>query len=112
VNGQIDRPPVPPIRQLLCASLPTPRRRGPGAPQPGSRWWRAVNESLLRDTAEAGLLCDGALGQPSRRGVGSWLEFLYHPTPVTWYRAHNVSIVDGYLRQPRPALVRAVVGRA
>jgi hypothetical protein len=29
------------------------------AEQPGSPWWRAVNESLLRDAAETGLIADG-----------------------------------------------------
>ena len=66
--------------------------------QPGSPWWRAVNETLLRDTVEADLLCNGAPGQASTRGVGFWLTFLRRPAPLTWYRAHNASIVDGYLR--------------
>ena len=66
--------------------------------QPGSPWWRAVNESLLRDTVEADLLFNGAPGQASTRSVGLWLTFLRRPTPQAWYRAHNASIVDGYLR--------------
>ena len=66
--------------------------------QPGSPWWRAVNESLLRDTVEADLLAGGAPGRPSTSGVALWLTFLRRPTPQTWYRAHNASIVDGYLR--------------
>ena len=66
--------------------------------QPGSPWWRAVNEGLLRDTVEADLLFNGAPGTPTTAGVGLWLTFLADPTPRTWYRAHNASIVDGYLR--------------
>jgi hypothetical protein len=66
--------------------------------QPGSPWWRAVNESLLRDTVEADLLFNGAPGEASTSSVGIWLTFLRHPTPQTWYRAHNASIVAGYLR--------------
>jgi hypothetical protein len=65
---------------------------------PGSPWWRAVNEALLRDAAEADLLFNGAPGQASTRSVGLWLTFLRRPTPQTWYRAHNASIVAGYLR--------------
>jgi len=66
--------------------------------QPGSPWWRAVNEGLLRDTVEADLLFNGAPGTPTTAGVELWLTFLADPTPRTWYRAHNASIVDGYLR--------------
>jgi hypothetical protein len=40
---------------------------------PGSPWWRAVNESLLRDAVEADLLFNGAPGQASARSVGHWL---------------------------------------
>jgi hypothetical protein len=65
---------------------------------PGSAWWRTVNESLLRDGVEADLLFNGSAGEPSTRGVGYWLTFLRRPTAPAWYRAHNASIVDGYLR--------------
>ncbi|MBL7257225.1 hypothetical protein [Paractinoplanes lichenicola] len=61
----------------------------------GSPWWRAVNESLLRDAAEAQLLNDG---EPSSRSVAFWCAFLRDPSPERWYRAHNSSIVAGYLR--------------
>ena len=57
-----------------------------------------MNESLLRDTVEADLLFNGAPGQASTSSVGLWLTFLRRPTPRTWYRAHNASIVNGYLR--------------
>jgi hypothetical protein len=63
----------------------------------GSPWWQAVNERLLRDKAEARLLHDGeANGAPSSHSVGLWLEFLARPSSVSWYRAHNASIVGGY----------------
>lgn len=64
----------------------------------GSPWWRAVNESLLRDAAEADLLFRGASGAASNRSVDFWLAFLRAPGPERWYRAHNSSIVGGYLR--------------
>ena len=32
-----------------------------------------------------------------RRAVRLWLEFIATPTPSCWYRAHNASIVSGYL---------------
>jgi hypothetical protein len=68
------------------------------APHPGSPWWRSVNEALLRDTVEADLLFNGAAGEASTRGAGLWLTFLSHPAPQTWYKAHNASIIDGYLK--------------
>ena len=68
----------------------------PGSP--GSPWWRAINERLLRDKAEARLLHDStADGDPSSRSVELWLEFLAGPSSRSWYRAHNASIVGGYI---------------
>jgi hypothetical protein len=54
------------------------------AAQPGSPWWRAVNESLLRDMVEADLLFNGASGEASTNGVALVLTFLRRPTPQTW----------------------------
>jgi hypothetical protein len=69
----------------------------PDAEPPGSPWWRAVNERLLRDKVEAGLLAAGAHGQPSAASVELWERFLRDPAPAAWYRAHNSSIVAAYL---------------
>lgn len=69
-------------------------------PRPGSPWWRAVNDRLLRDKTEAALLC----GEPSSRAVGLWTEFIADPTPAAWYRAHNASVVTGYLENEPLAL--------
>lgn len=82
-------------------------RRGllnpPTAVRPGSAWWRAVNERLLRDQTEAlASAADasrGAFGIAGERpggSVGLWVDFFAHPTPAAWYRAHNASIVRGY----------------
>ncbi|MFI6322229.1 hypothetical protein ACIBG8_32160 [Nonomuraea sp. NPDC050556] len=60
----------------------------------GSPWWRAVNDRLLRDKAEAVLL-DGVA--PSAPSVALWADFLRSPSPVAWYRAHNASVVSAYL---------------
>ena len=64
---------------------------------PGSVWWRTINERLLRDGCEALALVGGVRGAPSSRAVRQWLEFIATPTPSCWYRAHNASIVAGYL---------------
>jgi hypothetical protein len=67
------------------------------AASPGSVWWRAMNERLLRDGCEAVGLLGGWDGQPSSQAVGLWLDFSARPTGRNWYRAHNASIVGGYL---------------
>ena len=69
----------------------------PRAVPPGSPWWRAVNEGLLCDAWEAKLLARGRLGTISRHSVDLWAQFLRNPSPAAWYRAHNASIVAGYL---------------
>jgi len=63
----------------------------------GSSWWRAMNERLLRDGCEVIALVAGRSGDPSSSAVRVWLEFAADPTPSCWYRAHNASIVAGYL---------------
>jgi hypothetical protein len=67
------------------------------ASPPGSAWWRAVNERLLRDGCETVALLGGLAGEPSSQAVRLWLEFGASPTGRNWYRAHNASIVAGYL---------------
>jgi hypothetical protein len=69
----------------------------PGAEQPGSRWWRSVNEGLLRDAWEADRLMAGQPGPASRPAVSRWVQFLRRPSAQAWYRAHNSSVVAGYL---------------
>jgi hypothetical protein len=64
---------------------------------PGSEWWRRINEGLLRDGCEAVALLAGLDGDPSSRAVRLWLSFAEAPGARTWYRAHNASIVRGYL---------------
>ncbi len=64
---------------------------------PGSRWWRAVNERLLRDCCEMLARRDGLGGTPSSATVELWMEFAAAPSARSWYRAHNASIVAAYL---------------
>jgi hypothetical protein len=71
------------------------------ASPPGSVWWRAVNERLLRDGCEAVALVGDLPGEPSSSAVRLWLEFIARPTARNWYRAHNASIVSGYLEHQR-----------
>jgi hypothetical protein len=99
-----DRPGRAPIRSYRRAELAFMRwqiSRGVLEPasstQPGSEWWRALNEGLLRDALEAGHLAAGTLGSPTRPAVKRWITFLESPSPQSWYRAHNASIIAGYL---------------
>jgi hypothetical protein len=64
---------------------------------PGSPWWRAVNERLLRDGCEAVARSGGLGGAISADSVELWMSFVADPTAHTWYRAHNASIVSAYL---------------
>jgi hypothetical protein len=67
------------------------------ASPPGSVWWRAVNERLLRDGCESVAIVGGLPGEPSSHCVELWLGFIAQPTARNWYRAHNASIVGAYL---------------
>src|SRR5918995_2955908 len=98
-TGQAPRP--LPFRRAALSFMRWQERRGVldplDASPPGSVWWRAVNERLLRDGCETVALLGGLAGEPSSQAVRLWLEFGARPTGRNWYRAHNASIVAGYL---------------
>ncbi len=66
------------------------------APVPGSVWWRALNDRLLRDGCEAVARAGGRRGRRSSETVRLWTHFIREPTAATWYRAHNASIAAAY----------------
>jgi hypothetical protein len=90
-----------PFRRAALSFMRWQARRGVLDPleasPPGSVWWRAVNERLLRDGCETVAILGGAAGEPSSHAVRLWLAFAARPTGRNWYRAHNASIVGGYL---------------
>jgi hypothetical protein len=90
-----------PFRRAALSFMRSQARRGLLEPldasPPGSVWWRAVNERLLRDGCETIALLGGLPGEPSSAAVRLWLSFAADPTGRNWYRAHNASIVAGYL---------------
>src|SRR5437763_4709486 len=96
------RPRIRAYRRAEMAFMSWQVRRGllaaPDAARPGSGWWRSVNESLLRDAWEADRLLAGRAGPASSPPVSRWAEFLRQPSAAAWYRAHNASIVAGYLK--------------
>ncbi|AHW64565.1 hypothetical protein [Corynebacterium glyciniphilum] len=93
-----ERPPRLPYRRAALAFMDWQVHRGLLDPATGSPWWRAVNESLLLDTAEARSLDSEHGATPSCPPVGLGMEFIRAPSAQTWYRAHNASVVSAYLR--------------
>jgi hypothetical protein len=81
------------------------------AERPGSPWWRAINERLLRDKVEADLLADGAPGPAGAASVQLWTAFIRRPDPGAWYRAHNASVIASYLEHEKLATMELRVER-
>lgn len=90
-----------PYRRAALAFMGWQLRRGVlnplDDPLPGSPWWRAVNERLLRDTGEARARMLGAGGPMSSSSVAWSVAFARQPSARAWYRAHNATIVTAYL---------------
>jgi hypothetical protein len=93
--------PYRPYRRAVVAFMRWQQERGVlnavDSDAPGSPWWRAVNEDLLRDTLEAKLVVEREEGEPSRPNVQRWADFFRAPSARSWYQAHNASVVGGYL---------------
>jgi len=96
-----DAPRHLPFRRAALSFMHWQAKRGvlnplDGSP-PGSPWWRSMNDCLLQDGCEAVALTGGTSGPPSTAPVRLWLAFVASPTARSWYRAHNASIVRGYI---------------
>ncbi|MGA8543752.1 MAG: hypothetical protein WB785_00645, partial [Mycobacterium sp.] len=120
MRGQYQVPPdvdrgYLPYRQAASAFMRWQLRRGLlnpiDSPRPGSPWWRAINERLLYDGVEARALAFGFPGPPSSPTVAAWLEFIRHPSAARWYRAHNMSVVGGYLENEQLAACEGRIER-
>jgi hypothetical protein len=100
VPADVDRGYLP-YRRAASAFMGWQLRRGllepESAASPGSPWWRAVNDSLLRDTCEASALAFGRPGSPRSPSVQATLAFIRAPTARSWYRAHNLTVAAAYL---------------
>ena len=90
-----------PYRRAALAFMGWQLRRGllnaVGGEVPGSPWWRAVNERLLRDTAEARAHLLGLSGPTSSWSATRSRGIRPAAVGQDWYRAHNASIVSAYL---------------
>jgi hypothetical protein len=104
-----------PIDVLAMSFMRWQLNRGVLAPlrgrRPGSPWWRSVNERLIRDGCEAVALSGGAVGPASSPSVDYWVSFADDPSARSWYRAHNASVVDGYLEYRNLAETETVAER-
>lgn len=101
-HGPVGRPPRHlPFRRAARSFMRWEVERGVLNPidgdLPGSPWWRAMNERLLRDGCESVARSGGLGGEMSSPTVQLWMEFIAAPTARHWYRAHNASIVAAYL---------------
>ncbi|WP_018500881.1 hypothetical protein [Parafrankia discariae] len=101
-HGPVGRAPRHlPFRRAAVSFMHWQIERGvlnpPDADPPGSRWWRKVNDRLLLDGCEAMARSGGLRGEPSSPAIDLWSAFISAPTPWSWYRAHNASIVSAYL---------------
>ena len=90
-----------PFRRAALSFMRWQRSRGVLNPltatPPGSAWWRAINERILRDTCETVARSGGLGGEPSSSTIELGTKFVEQPTARNWYRAHNASVVAAYL---------------
>src|ERR1700741_5293037 len=90
-----------PYRRAAMSFMRWQLRRGvlqpPSAKEPGSPWWRAVNERIIRDGCEAVARSGHLPGPTSSRTVDAWLSFAERPSARAWYRGHNGSGGAAYL---------------
>jgi hypothetical protein len=104
-----------PYRRAALAFMSWQLRRGLLNPMdgeaPGSPWWRAVNDRLLRDTAESRAHVLGRGGPMSSPSVACSVEFARQPSARTWYRAHNATIVTAYIEHRELAEAESRVER-
>ena len=108
-----------PYRRAALAFMSWQLRRGllnpldgSGHATAGSPWWRAVNERLLRDTAEARATLLGHDGEPSSPSAASSIAFARRPSARSWYRAHNASVIAAYLEHEQLAAAENRVERS
>lgn len=71
------------------------------AKHPGSPWWSNVNLwFIFLSEFGARALAAGLIEELPPGPSKKWAEFILDQNPKTWYRAHNSSIIEGYLKFP------------
>ncbi|OGG94718.1 MAG: hypothetical protein A2527_05840 [Candidatus Lambdaproteobacteria bacterium RIFOXYD2_FULL_50_16] len=74
-----------------------PVPQAPGYSQAGSPWWRGVNEIFDFYSTLGGLAYEALEREGWVAPVQNWINYIKDPSPKSWYKAHNCSIVNGYL---------------
>jgi hypothetical protein len=79
------------IKRGVLNSLDDPR-------QPGSKWWRDVNLQFIIISETAAEIYEGKNAtEPVTHEIQLWLDYIQNRTGISWYRAHNGTILKGYL---------------
>ncbi len=79
-----------------------------GSATPGSTWWRNVNLDFLYYSELAALAHDrGIDASVLPTATRAWMEYIAQPNSKNWYRAHNTTIVTGYLGRLPEALAES-----
>ncbi len=74
----------------------------------GSAWWRNVNLDFLYYSELAALAHDRGIDASAvPTATRAWMEYFAQPNSKNWYRAHNTSIVTGYLGRLPEALAES-----
>jgi hypothetical protein len=75
--------------------------RPPNANPPGSAWWSNVNLWFIYQSELGAKAYDISFPKAKLPAAAHlWTLFIEDPNPKIWYRAHNSSIIDGYLKYP------------
>ncbi len=76
----------------------------------GSAWWRNMNLNLLIKAQIAAEIIEGKHhnGFKTDNEIDCWLEYIRNPHDRTWYKAHNASIVRGYLDFTNDAMKESI----
>ncbi len=75
--------------------------RPPHADPPGSEWWSNVNLWFIYLSELGGKAYQVGFAKSKLPAAAQfWVTFIEKPSPLNWYRAHNSSIIDGYLKYP------------
>lgn len=72
-------------------------QRGVLAEPGGSPWWKAVQGELADRSEEAARRFRAGAREAEDPAVDRWLAWMRRPTAAAWYRAHNATVVAGYL---------------
>ncbi|SHI43151.1 hypothetical protein [Aquimarina spongiae] len=75
----------------------------------GSIWWRNMNMQLIYDSEFARVLTESkAYRSPCCNSVKKWLNYIQHPSPQTWYQAHNGSVIAACIKFSKEVAIESV----